>query len=595
MLTGWRELDDGDDRERATGTPWSMTLHRWDIYRDNSWRGSLRRSAYARVSKSASPHVASVVPGRRSTSFTWGSSPCSRVTPAPATGIARRALACIASFIPVKTMQGLLQAFQTIAVDHDLALDLAETDRSPRWAALVKELGLDDRVRFLGRWPTDRSPQARSGTGSPSCWRALPRGMTNEHFRLPDGGDAAGVPVVRPQAAAPSELVAGAPGSSFRWGRGRLADALRRIGQRPGFRHRRPKVVAGASESFDVNVIARTETAVLGVRNLTWRLSRAQFFLRSRSWGESGSSDRGFRSPSINADGHCACPRVTPDRSLRDQPLRMARNAAGVNEVRDPRRSLPCERLISVASRVRVTRGSAMTVSIDCSASESAIAATRFAPASDSGGKNCVTRETRMSVAHAETPSQFRGDHIHIERFGDAPATTSDADERRSRSLTILRRASAKASTSPPERGARASADQLRGPPLSVATTGTPAAIASIRETGMPSCSSPSNARQHDGEPVARPSLRRICPWASVPRKRTRHRAPTPSPVPPTVAAAVVSDGLSASRGRTQSSGTPAASLHGSSRNEGGDARQTRSRDSGGWSGSDRDCSSLPM
>src|SRR6476469_6642816 len=66
-----------------------------------------------------------------------------------------------------------------------------------------------------------------------------------------------------------------------------------------------------------------------------------------------------------------------------------------------------------------------MTVSVDWSTSESAIAATRFAPASDSGGKNCVKRETRMSgFARREPPPQFRGDHIHVERFGDAPTTT---------------------------------------------------------------------------------------------------------------------------------------------------------------------------
>jgi glycosyltransferase involved in cell wall biosynthesis len=246
----------------ATGTPWSMTLHRWDIYADNLLARKLGSACFTRViSKSALARVASVVPGASVDVIHMGIELPPETVPPQQPERGERRLACIASLIAVKNHTGLLRAFRMIAVDHDIVLDLVgDGPLRPRLAALVNELGLDDRVRFLGTLAHEEIIR-RLGAGD---WLAVvlaSSASADEHEGIPVSlmeAMAAGVPVVATDSGGTSELVGRGAGLLVPVGDVEaLADALRGI---VSDRDLRLSVSEGGRrrvvESFDVNVIA---------------------------------------------------------------------------------------------------------------------------------------------------------------------------------------------------------------------------------------------------------------------------------------------------------------------------------------------------
>jgi glycosyltransferase involved in cell wall biosynthesis len=246
----------------ATGTPWSMTLHRWDIYADNLLARKLDSACFTRViSKSSAARVASVVPGANVEVIHMGIEVPPERVPLQRPEPRERRLACIASLIPVKNHAGLLRAFQTIAFDHDLALDLVgDGTLRPRLAALVTELGLDDRVRFLGTLAHEQILR-KLGSGDWFAVVLASLASADEHEGIPVSlmeAMAAGVPVVATDSGGTSELIGGGAGLLVPVGDvDALADALRGIVSDQELR--RAASEGGrrrVAESFDVDVIA---------------------------------------------------------------------------------------------------------------------------------------------------------------------------------------------------------------------------------------------------------------------------------------------------------------------------------------------------
>ena len=246
----------------ATGTPWSMTLHRWDIYADNLLARKLDSACFTRViSNSSAARVASMVPGANVEVIHMGIEVPPERVPLQRPEPRERRLACIASLIPVKNHAGLLRAFQTIAFEHDLALDLVgDGPLRPRLAALVTELGLDDRVRFLGTLAHEQILR-KLGSGDWFAVVLASVASADEHEGIPVSlmeAMAAGVPVVATDSGGTSELVGGGAGLLVPVGDvDALADALRGIVSDQNIRSSaseggRRRV----AESFDVDVIA---------------------------------------------------------------------------------------------------------------------------------------------------------------------------------------------------------------------------------------------------------------------------------------------------------------------------------------------------
>jgi glycosyltransferase involved in cell wall biosynthesis len=246
----------------ATGIPWSMTLHRWDIYADNLLARKLDSACFTRViSKSGAARVASVVPGAKVDVIHMGIEVPPQSPPLEQPERRERRLACIASFIPVKNHAGLLQAFHTIAFDQDLVLDLVgDGPLRPQLAALVKELGLDDRVQFLGTLAHEQILR-KLGSGDWFAVVLASIASADEHEGIPVSlmeAMAAGVPVVATDSGGTSELVGRGAGLLVPVGDvDALADALRRI---VSDRSLRLSASEGGrrrvAESFDVDVIA---------------------------------------------------------------------------------------------------------------------------------------------------------------------------------------------------------------------------------------------------------------------------------------------------------------------------------------------------
>jgi glycosyltransferase involved in cell wall biosynthesis len=246
----------------ATGTPWSMTLHRWDIYADNLLARKLASACFTRViSESAVAHVASVVPGAKVDVIHMGIELPPEPLPLRRPERRERRIACIASLVPVKNHAGLLRAFRTIAFDHDVLLDLVgDGPLRPRLATLVNELGLDDRVRFVGTLPHEEILR-RLGAGH---WLAVVLASiasADDHEGIPVSlmeAMAAGVPVVATDSGGTSELVGRDAGLLVPAGDVEaLAEGLREIVSDPELRR---SVSEGGrrrvAESFDVDVIA---------------------------------------------------------------------------------------------------------------------------------------------------------------------------------------------------------------------------------------------------------------------------------------------------------------------------------------------------
>ena len=145
---------------RVTGVPFSFTAHRWDISDDNLLAEKVRRASFARfISREGLELARRTLGGRiggRAEVLHLGIP----LPPPPGPAAARRRaiVLCPAGLIPRKGHDALLTAFRLLA-DRGLDAELWLAGEGPLEGPLrarVAELGVGDRVRFLGHLPRGR-------------------------------------------------------------------------------------------------------------------------------------------------------------------------------------------------------------------------------------------------------------------------------------------------------------------------------------------------------------------------------------------------------------------------------------------------------
>ncbi len=244
----------------AVGIPWSMTLHRWDIYEDNLLAEKIDAATFTRViSSAAADDVRKIVPSADPLVLHMGVEVPAAVSARAVNGACR--LVCVASLVPVKDHASLVSAFAELR-DVDATLELVGT--GPREQALrdcVSELGLERRVTFAGHLDhRELLDRLRS-----RCWDGIvltsSAGAT-EHEGIPVSlmeAMAAGLPALATDSGATGELVGDGAGIVVPAGdTPALAVALRRFATDPELRSRLS--IAGrrrVEAEFDVAKIAQ--------------------------------------------------------------------------------------------------------------------------------------------------------------------------------------------------------------------------------------------------------------------------------------------------------------------------------------------------
>lgn len=244
----------------VTGTPWSLTLHRWDIGANNLLAEKISSACFTRViSNTGAARVAALVPGARPVVLHMGIDVPAEPPAAPLDEPAR--IACIATLVPVKNHSGLLEAFQVALRDRDVTLDLVgDGPLRGELQAQIERLGMTGRVRLLGT--LDHGEVVRRLGAQEWAAVVLASGATgDEEEGIPVSlmeAMAAGVPVVATDSGGTQELVGDGAGLIVPVGdRGALAEAIRSIATDGGLRER--LALAGrrrVAEAFDVRAVA---------------------------------------------------------------------------------------------------------------------------------------------------------------------------------------------------------------------------------------------------------------------------------------------------------------------------------------------------
>jgi glycosyltransferase involved in cell wall biosynthesis len=255
----------------AAGIPWSLTLHRWDIFADNLLAAKIGAASFTRViSEGSVADVRSIVPDAQPVVVHMGvelpASPAALDIDRPCR------LVCVASLLPVKDHETLLRAFAAATDDDRASLELVGAGPLEReLRALVSELGLEDRVWFVGAVEHE-SLLARMRSGE---WDAVVLSSTDdgsEREGIPVSlmeAMAAGLPAVATDSGGTRELVRKSSGILVPPGdRAALAEALHRVIDDPRLRAR---LGAGArsrvAEAFDVDKVAAELRALMGARS----------------------------------------------------------------------------------------------------------------------------------------------------------------------------------------------------------------------------------------------------------------------------------------------------------------------------------------
>jgi glycosyltransferase involved in cell wall biosynthesis len=244
----------------VTGTPWSMTLHRWDIRANNLLARKISSACFTRViSLAGAAQVAAIVPAAQPLVIHMGIDMPTPTDQEPTAQVER--IACIATLVPVKNHVGLLEAFREGLGDHDVGLDLVgDGPLREELRAYAARLGLATRVRFLGT--LDHGEVMRRLRSHEWSAVVLASGATEEAQEgVPVSlmeAMASLVPVVATDSGGTGELVGGGAGLLVPVGdRAALASALRVIVLDPELR--RSLALAGrrrVADSFDVEVVA---------------------------------------------------------------------------------------------------------------------------------------------------------------------------------------------------------------------------------------------------------------------------------------------------------------------------------------------------
>ena len=244
----------------AVRVPWSVTLHRWDIYENNLLARKISSAAFTRViSDGAVGELRTFVPDADPVVLHMGVDLPAQ--PAPLEGAAERTcrFVCVASLVPVKNHQGLLRAFAASGTSATLEL-VGAGPLEQELRQLARSFGIDDRVVFTGLVDHDRLlERARAGD-----WDAvvLASGAgESEHEGIPVSlmeAMAAGLPAVATDSGATRELVTEQTGIVVPPGdTSALADALRLLGGDPDLRRRLGAAARRrVAESFDARAVA---------------------------------------------------------------------------------------------------------------------------------------------------------------------------------------------------------------------------------------------------------------------------------------------------------------------------------------------------
>jgi glycosyltransferase involved in cell wall biosynthesis len=240
---------------RATGVPWSLTLHRWDIFENNLLEAKIGSAAFTRViSERAVEDVRAVVPRAEPHVVHMGvRMPCESSVPELDSDRCR--FVCVASLIPVKDHVTLLHAFAASAGSGATLELIGDGPLEASLRALAGELGVADRVTFTGLVDHDQL-LARLRAGDWDAIVLASSSMGTEHEGIPVSlmeAMAAGVPAVATDSGATRELVTEGAGLLVPPSdRAALAEALRDLGADPELRARLGAAArARVADAFD--------------------------------------------------------------------------------------------------------------------------------------------------------------------------------------------------------------------------------------------------------------------------------------------------------------------------------------------------------
>lgn len=217
----------------ATDVPWSLSLHRWDIFENNLLDEKIGSAAFTRViSERAVDDVRTIVPRAAPHVVHMGVHVPGDVVVRERDGVGCR-FVCVASLVPVKDHVTLLHAFAKGGGSSDTLELIGDGPLDASLRALATELGVADRVTFAGLVDHDRLlERLRAGE-----WDAIVLASSStgsEHEGIPVSlmeAMAAGVAAVATDSGATRELVTDDAGLLTPSGdRQALAGALERVG-----------------------------------------------------------------------------------------------------------------------------------------------------------------------------------------------------------------------------------------------------------------------------------------------------------------------------------------------------------------------------
>jgi len=247
---------------RATDVPWSVTLHRWDIFENNLLEAKVGAAAFTRViSERAVEDVRAIVPGAEPRVVHMGVR-VPRESSLRELDEDRCRFVCIASLIPVKDHMTLLCAFAASGGSGATLELIGDGPLEASLRALAGDLGVADRVTFTGLVDHDQL-LARLRAGDWDAIVLASSSTATEHEGIPVSlmeAMAAGVPAVATDSGATRELITDDAGLLVPPGdRAALAEALRRLGQDPELRARIGAAGrARVADAFDAERVAET-------------------------------------------------------------------------------------------------------------------------------------------------------------------------------------------------------------------------------------------------------------------------------------------------------------------------------------------------
>jgi glycosyltransferase involved in cell wall biosynthesis len=246
---------------RATEVPWSLTLHRWDIFENNLLEAKIGSAAFTRViSERAVEDVRAIVPHAEPRVVHMGVR-MPRESSVRELDNDRCRFVCVASLIPVKDHMTLLHAFAEGGGGSTLEL-IGDGPLEASLRAVAGELGVADRVTFTGLVDHDQL-LARLKAGDWDASVLASSSTATEHEGIPVSlmeAMATGVPVVATDSGATRELVTDGAGLLVAPSdREALAEALRQLGADPELRARIGAVARGrVADAFDAARVAET-------------------------------------------------------------------------------------------------------------------------------------------------------------------------------------------------------------------------------------------------------------------------------------------------------------------------------------------------